>query len=52
MNPVVLPDRPQNAMLDIIEGNFLSLDAEQFRAPWSARDQSGRNIDVAIDATG
>src|SRR5215470_4612133 len=46
VNARIAPDRPQNAMLDVIETERLARDRDQLAAPWSHREQPGRYGDV------
>src|SRR5215472_13714022 len=46
VNTRIAPDRPQDAMLDVIETERFTLDHDQLAAPWSHREQPGRYGDV------
>src|SRR5215472_1904553 len=46
VNTRIAPDRPQDAMLDVIETERFALDRDQLAAPWSDREQPGRYGDV------
>ena len=47
MHPVVLPDRPQDAMFDVVEGYFFAFDGQDLGPPRAAGEQARRDIDIA-----
>src|SRR4249920_1758813 len=47
VHPVILPNRPQDTMFNVVEGKSFFLDIQQLCAPGSTRKQSRGNIDVS-----
>ena len=46
MHPVVPPDRPQDAVLDVIQGDLFSFDPDELRIPGTVAEPAGRDIDI------
>jgi hypothetical protein len=47
LDPWVAPDRPQDAVLDVVERERLALDRDELGAPRPDAEQAGREVDVA-----
>src|SRR3972149_1766470 len=46
VNAVVLPQGPQDPVLDVVQAHLLSLDRHQFRPPGATAEKPRRDLDV------
>ena len=46
MDARITPDRPQYAVLDVVERELLAFDLDQFLLPWPNGEQTGRGTDI------